>query len=135
MAKKVDPKFLRDKERQEQVAAAPEAASGVHPVMPQVAGTPTSVSPEPSLPEANSKAESLRGWGRGIMLMFIINGCFAVYGGVLAVQADQTSFAIGAFVAALSLMLTGFWVRDLHYAGADGLDALTEAVRRIRRGR
>lgn len=70
------------------------------------------------------------------MVLAIINGLVMAAGGFFVIQNEGSKeMAIGMFVAALSMIMVGFWFRDVHYAAADGLDALTEAVRRLRRGR
>jgi len=69
------------------------------------------------------------------MLLAILNGILTAVGGFITLQNGGTQLAIGMFVAALSMIMAGFWFRDVHCAAADGLDAITEAVRRLRRNR
>jgi len=122
MGKTVDRRITRQKAEMEQIAAAP-----VSTAKPETTAL--------SYPEANARADHLRAWGRGTMLLFLINGGLAAFGGFEALRSElPLQFIIGAFASALSLILMGFWFRDVHYAAADGLDALAEISRRVRRG-
>ena len=144
MAKRVGREFLRERQRREH---PPVGTRRTEPVMEPPAAPwwtmlaePVSqrkrevlLEPEPVDP-LRRRANGLRSWGTGSMILGFINMAIAAMNGVAALGSEgpgREAVVLASFGTAFGLLMFAFWIRDVHRAAADGLDALAEMLARF----